>query len=264
MCTQVLPVLDQVKQSLNAEVPNVETEFLQGLAELTPAVHPSNSSKPIDVAVCHQAIFEKLVNALPLPEPGNEADDFLSGLKGNQLKNVESLLYAFHQLGKHNAEVLNEANLKNLKMRLNYLARNVQKETKQIREALDSAKKAKEDMQSVENQERLAMLKATSNVSTIIKDLFHVPPSFKTTVVLSWKPLTKGISAVAKGITPVKSTDTKNGSASEETSGKKRKAIEAPEGSAEKVIKKDDRAIYAPPSGKFSQNRSSFAQQSKD
>lgn len=42
-------------------------------------------------------------------------------------------------------------------------------------------------MKSEENKMRVAALKTTSNINTLIKDLFHTPPSFKSNVNLSWK-----------------------------------------------------------------------------
>lgn len=36
---------------------------------------------------------------------------------------------------------------------------------------------------------QVAALKITSNINALIKDLFHNPPSYKTPVIPSWKPL---------------------------------------------------------------------------
>ena len=36
---------------------------------------------------------------------------------------------------------------------------------------------------------QVVALKITSNINALIKDLFHNPPSYKTPVIPSWKPL---------------------------------------------------------------------------
>jgi len=39
------------------------------------------------------------------------------------------------------------------------------------------------------NKVRQLALKVTTNIDVLIKDLFHNPPSYKSTVTLSWKQL---------------------------------------------------------------------------
>lgn len=46
--------------------------------------------------------------------------------------------------------------------------------------------KTPEELKSDENQIKITALKTTSNISTLIRDLFHSPPSFKSLVNLSW------------------------------------------------------------------------------
>lgn len=46
--------------------------------------------------------------------------------------------------------------------------------------------KTAEELQTDENKIKITALKTTSNISTLIRDLFHAPPSFKSTVHLSW------------------------------------------------------------------------------
>lgn len=55
---------------------------------------------------------------------------------------------------------------------------------KKLQEAVKG--KTVEEMKSEENQIRVTALKTTSNISTLIRDLFHTPPSFKSNVQLSW------------------------------------------------------------------------------
>lgn len=53
---------------------------------------------------------------------------------------------------------------------------------------LDEAVKGKtaEELKTEENQLKLTALKTTSNISILIRDLFHSPPSFKHDIQLSW------------------------------------------------------------------------------
>lgn len=247
ICTQVLPVLDRLITVMSAcGVPTVESDILQTLAELVQSVHPSNTSKPIDVKQCHAALFQKLLQFLP--SPPTEAGDSVVEPPAVHLRNTESLLFAFHQLGKHETTDLlnNDALVKDLKLRLQFLARGVQNETKKVREELDAAKKAKESMQSEENKERLIGLKSSNNIQAIIRDLFHTPPSFKASVSLSWKPATKPGAKVSVSDTTTKAKEAK--SETENGAGApKRKAVEAPAAS----VAKKEREVYAPPTGKF-------------
>jgi len=57
---------------------------------------------------------------------------------------------------------------------------------KKLREALHG--KTPEELKTEENKIKVVALKTTSNINTLIKDLFHTPPSFKSRICLSWKP----------------------------------------------------------------------------
>lgn len=41
-----------------------------------------------------------------------------------------------------------------------------------------------------QNKIKVVALKITSNINTLIKDLFHSPPAYKASITLSWKPIT--------------------------------------------------------------------------
>ncbi|OWK18022.1 API5, partial [Cervus elaphus hippelaphus] len=71
-----------------------------------------------------------------------------------------------------------------------------------------------------------------------MRDLFHIPPSYKSTVTLSWKPVQK----VELGQKRT-SEDTTSGSPPKKSSA---------------GPKRDARQIYNPPSGKYSSNLSNF------
>lgn len=47
--------------------------------------------------------------------------------------------------------------------------------------------KSEGDLKSDENKLKVVALKTTSNINTLIKDLFHSPPATKAVTTLSWK-----------------------------------------------------------------------------
>lgn len=49
--------------------------------------------------------------------------------------------------------------------------------------------KTAEELKSEDNRLKVVALKTTSNINVLIKDLFHSPPSFKSVISLSWKPI---------------------------------------------------------------------------
>uniref|UniRef100_A0A1B0DIE4 Uncharacterized protein n=1 Tax=Phlebotomus papatasi TaxID=29031 RepID=A0A1B0DIE4_PHLPP len=132
-----------------------------------------------------EAIFTVLMEFLP-PPPMDDTD-VLSTSPSFQFSHVECLLYALHTLGKHGLEFLTFRNdpekLKDFRARLQYLARGTQGYIKRLQE---SVKDKKEDANSEEKKIKVTALKTTSNISALIRDLFHSPPSFKTKITLSW------------------------------------------------------------------------------
>ena len=244
-CQNLLPNLE----AFNAVTPGIDLEILQLLAEISPSIQPTNTTHPLDVAFCQKVVFERLLELIPPPpkdvENGNEADANL------RLTHVESLLFSFHQVTKHRPEFMEEdpERLKDLKLRLQYLARGVQGYIKKLRDSLSAAAK---NQNNEENQLKVVALKTTTNINNLIRDLFHTPPSFKSTIVLSWKPAAKKVSVTSQ---PTPSSDTET-----TTAGSKRKAITAPEGSD---TKRNVGRPYVPPAGRFS-NRSSQGNQGKN
>jgi hypothetical protein len=98
-----------------------------------------------------------------------------------------------------------------------------------------------ESLKSEENKLKVMALKATNNINTLIRDLFKVPPSYKSTISLSWKPSVSKVAALPTPSLPVVTTP----SSDTETPAKnlKRQPITAPEGSETKR----ERKLYAPP-----------------
>uniref|UniRef100_A0A182NAY7 Apoptosis inhibitor 5/fibroblast growth factor 2-interacting factor 2 n=1 Tax=Anopheles dirus TaxID=7168 RepID=A0A182NAY7_9DIPT len=131
-----------------------------------------------------EAVYEILLEYMPLPP----LDADLNETPSFQFSHAECLLYALHTIGKQAADFLtfpeNPAKLKDFRSRLQYLARGTQGYIKKLQEAVKG--KTVEEMKSEENQIKVTALKTTSNISTLIRDLFHSPPSFKSIVQLSW------------------------------------------------------------------------------
>lgn len=83
-----------------------------------------------------------------------------------------------------------------LLLRLHYFARSVQGYMKKLQEALRG--KTGDELKSEENKLKVVALKTTSNINTLIKDLFHTPPSFKSNIALSWKPASASYTNVSR------------------------------------------------------------------
>lgn len=178
-----------------------------------------------------------------MPLPPEEAENGENA--GNeepklQFSYVECLLYSFHQLGRKLPDFLtaklNAEKLKDFKIRLQYFARGLQVYIRQLRLALQG--KTGEALKTDENKIKVVALKITNNINVLIKDLFHIPPSYKSTVTLSWKPVQK-VELGQKRATE----DTTSGSPPKKSSA---------------GPKRDARQIYNPPSGKYSSNLSNF------
>lgn len=182
-------------------------------------------------------VYQVLKEYMPLPQL-NDDEDLSSPPPSFQFSHAECLLYAVHTLGKKHPDSLSFVNdadkLKDFRSRLQYLARGTQGYIKKL-EAVKGKSENAEDLKSDENQLKLTALKTTSNISTLIRDLFHSPPSFKHDIQLSW----------------VKRTNNKIGS--------KRHAPITFDGKSENGKEDDkkpknasDQKIYSPPSGKYS------------
>lgn len=193
-----------------------------------------------------EAIYTVLREYMPLPKLD---DDLLNSTPSFQFSHAECLLYALHTIGRQNPDSLTFTNdptkLKDFRARLQFLARGTQGYIKKLQEAVKG--KAAEELKSEENQLKLTALKTTSNISSLIRDLFHSPPSFKTEIILSW--VTRKSSKLGKRHAPIIFAE--NGKPDE---GKKQKPTA-------------EQKVYQPPSGKYSgkvQNYSGSRSRSKN
>ncbi|KAL2806239.1 apoptosis inhibitor 5 isoform c [Daubentonia madagascariensis] len=233
-CEQVLPNLSTLTTPV--EGLDIQLEVLKLLAEMS-----SFCGDMEKLETNLRKLFDKLLEYMPLPpeeaENGENAGNEEPKL---QFSYVECLLYSFHQLGRKLPDFLtaklNAEKLKDFKIRLQYFARGLQVYIRQLRLALQG--KTGEALKTEENKIKVVALKITNNINVLIKDLFHIPPSYKSTVTLSWKPVQK-VEMGQKRATE----DTTSGSPPKKS----------PAGP-----KRDARQIYNPPSGKYSSNLSNF------
>ncbi|XP_014784073.1 apoptosis inhibitor 5 [Octopus bimaculoides] len=221
---------------------NVQLEMLKLFAEIS-----EFAGELDDVEEKVERIYEKLIEYMPLP-PSEENDD-TSGESSSeehklQFSYVECLMFTFHQLGRKCPSFLSDENnadrLKDFRVRLQYFARGVQVYIKQLRTALHG--KTGDALKTDENKIKVIALKITSNINILIKDLLHNPPVYKSVVNLSWKPIH----------IPSKSPPA--------SIGIKRTSNEGFDYNTNRKSPKQDRALYAPPGGKYSQKAGTFPQ----
>ncbi|KAK6626015.1 hypothetical protein RUM43_006319 [Polyplax serrata] len=232
ICDQVLPQLDKI---LPAEEDSpIELDLLKILAELS-----THCGKMKEQEKKVQKIYQRLLLYMPLPP--NDGTE-LTMEPRLEFSHVECLMYAFHKLVRECPEFLSDVDrLKDFKLRLQYFARGIQGYIKKLRETLSG--KTTEELKSEDNRLKVVALKTTSNINVLIKDLFHSPPSFKSVISLSWKPV-GGDNRSAK---------TNN----EPTIGSKRHTpitFGENKSSPPKHKKglKESKELYIPPSGKYS------------
>lgn len=166
-----------------------------------------------------------------------------------QFSHVECALFALHSLCRKAPEALNSdaGKLKTLRLRLQYTARLTQGYIKKLKEVTQGQKS--EDSNSEENKLKIAALKTTSNINTLIRDIFRTPPSFKSKVQLSFQ--SKKNETVEKQ--PTNSENTK-----QSPTQKRHRPItfdsDGEKISPEKRSRSGERNIkmYTPPSGKYS------------
>jgi len=90
------------------------------------------------------------------------------------------------------------------------------------------------ELRTDDNRAKIQALKLTTNISSVVKDLFHSPPSYKSVIGLSWRPLAR------TGNTLVKRPSTE--------------VATAPSGP-----KQSRGVLYQPPSGKFSSRAGAYS-----
>ena len=130
------------------------------------------------------------------------------------------------------------------------------------------------ELKTPENKIKMIALKATSNINSLTKDFFKIPPSYKTSIQLSFKSSKSTTTTLpAPASLPTLASDKiedsgDSSTAAAATVAKKRPLITAPEGSEKTSTTpaKRERKFYQPPVGKFNKTtpgsfrpRSSFS-----
>lgn len=217
-CEEIVPKFNSITGC--SEGSGNALEVLKLLAEISCFVKDlKDASSHID------AVFSLLLEYLPLPTE----DEGVSHQK-LQFSYVECLLTTFHVLMKENPDYLSSDlnKLKDFRIRLQYFARASQVYVKTLDEIVKKNKK--EDLDNMDNRIKMMALKTISNINVLIKDFFHNPPSYKSTIKLSW-------------LSVIKSTQ-KRKIPAEPTRVEKQP----------KAGKSFHQEIYQPPNGKYSSN----------
>lgn len=238
----VLIVFKKIKEE------NVRFEILKAFAEL--CIHYNGSSllspllSPPVPDLNLKLLYDLVVDYLPMPVEfeqesgnGNESQATNSPLQDQSdqkfnFSYVECFLYAFHTIVKFNVDFFASTTdstakdrLRDFRIRLQYFAKGTQAYIKELRNSISTNLKEAE-----ENKIRRAALRVTTNIDTLIKDFFHNPPVYKSSITLSWKA-------------EQKPNETVNQSA------KRSLSVDV---SDQLNRKKPERGIYQPPSGKYS------------
>nr|CAI5839449.1 unnamed protein product [Callosobruchus analis] len=229
-CDQMLPNYEAIGKLKDGST--LQYHSLKQLADLS--MHCGKLENPSLHVV---QIFDKLKHFMPLPP--EDAD--LEKMPNLDFTSVECLLYAFHRLARQCPDFLtaDPAVLKDFRSRLTYFSRGVGGCKKSLEK--HSGKKL--------DEEQLKIAPAVfDNISSLIKDLYYTVPIYKCNIQLSFKSITKKIklspeksSAPQKRHTPIQ-FDSSNGSAPKHARPTKGEGIK----------------LYAPPSGKFSNNFQSY------
>jgi len=176
----VLPVLSEI---VSTDAGDYRYGVLKLVAELSTYATVENAKEYFE------SVYEKLIEYMPLPGDGVVEPDEEAVGKLN-FSFVECLIYTLHKLGSKSNEYFSSEHsvsaLKEFRQRLQYFGRMTQVYIKQLKAALQD--KSASDLETVpENKIKVAALVTCNNITIMIKDLLHNPPSFRSRVTVSWK-----------------------------------------------------------------------------
>ncbi|XP_063636270.1 apoptosis inhibitor 5 [Cydia splendana] len=253
-CDYVLPKWKEIASPEGGS--DYKLELLKIFAEITE--HCGELEKPQEKI---DAVYDLLINYLPEAPVEEEEKTDTDKTESSETKpedskptpslqfsHVECTLFALHSFCRKAPEALgaDAARLKALRLRLQYTARLTQGYIKKLKEVTKDKKG--DDANSEENKLKVVALKTTSNINTLIRDIFRSPPSFKSRVQLSF--LSKKTEKEEK-----QSADTP---ADKQSPPKRHRPITFDNGeeksSPEKRARSGERnqKMYTPPSGKYS------------
>lgn len=224
VCLKIFPLLEDVKNLENGNI--LILDIFKVLAEISAYLQ-----KDDDMKVCAEIVFKELLNYIPLP-PENVGENEVADPK-LYFTHIECLLYTFIQFLKQNDDIIlsidNADRFKDLKLRLQFLSRIISRALKHLRDTEKSL------VVNEESKLKAIAQHTMNNLNMLVKDFFRSPPSFKSSICLSWK------SAIQ---------------CSSDTNVKRH--YEASSSSGNKREKRACRELYVPPGGKFS-SRISFS-----
>lgn len=242
MCCRVLPLWEGIATT-------EQTQILTILAEL--CMFTAHISNPI---VAAENVYKILLEHLPAPldndsnvqeSEGHEPSKIIAEAASKfEFTKVECLLFIFHTVGKQAPQFLtdNLEILKEFKSRLQYFALGTQGYIRKLRELLSN--KSAAELNTKENKLKATALKSVTNINSLIKDLFHAPPSYKTNIIVSWRPQLEDKAGVKrKSIT---FDDRAQKKTPEGASSVKKKYVKTP------VRIMGNKGVYQPPQGKYS------------
>merc|ERR1711935_50375 len=232
LCNKVIPAFGSLEDT-------IQTQILKLLAEV--CMFTGKLQKPLEAT---EAIYKLLMDAVPhKPETETDAtDDF-------EFTKLECLLLAFHTVASQAPNFLtdNPELLKDFKTRLQYFALAIQGYIRKLDEFIKN--KTKVDLQKEENQVRVVAHRSAKNISAIIKDLFKLPPSYKSRIVVSWRSPNDKVALAAGDASAVKRK-----SISFEAPIEKKKPNVTSGYQISKKRPMGNNKVYAPPQGKYSSN----------
>lgn len=243
ICLRVLPLWDGIATTEQAHI-------LKVLAEL--CTFTSQINCPLEAA---RNVYKILLEYLPCPPDGGDVEEtngegpasklIAEAASKFEFTKVECLLYTFHTVCKQAPQFLtdNPDVLKEFKTRLQYFALGIQGYIRKLREFL--AGKSAAELNTTENKLKSTALKSVTNINSLIKDLFHSPPSYKTKIIVSWRPQLEEKSGIKrKSITFDVNTARKQSPVGQPSA--KKKYVKTPI----KVV--GNKGVYQPPQGKYS------------
>lgn len=217
VCLNVLPVFADIPKEKDDDV---RLDLLRSLAESSTDSGPKEGTEK-----SIEPVFNTLLTYMPLPPDAENQKDDTSNPKFD-FTYVECLIYAFYQLAAKHPDFLTmedvQERLKDFRKRLQYFALGLNVYIRQLKSSLQNQSKE-------ENKVKIVALKTCNNINILIKDLFHNPPSYKSAIRLSWKPVENVAAAKPK----------------------KRQSMEA-NGDGKSKLNRVDQQMYKAPSGKYS------------
>lgn len=233
MTSKVLPALSL----LDSEVQN---SMLKLLGEVCMFTGIQTNAKQAT-----ESLYKLVLESVPQQNEENNTDDL-------NFIQLESLLFAFHTMSSQAPEYLadSQERQKEFKTGLQYFALTIQAYTRKLDEFIRG--KNRLELNKEENKKKMTAHRSAKNISSIIKDLFHSPPSYKSKIIVSWRP--QNDKAVSGPASNREANNLKRKSISFEGGDQVKKPALATTAGNNKKRPLGSNKVYAPPQGKYSSN----------